>query len=312
MIPAADQPTVVTLPDGKKAVLSLKILEGGEPTPLPMVPPPPRLLVKTASSSPPAPAPAPTPAAAPVSVEDIGGRITAFVLCYGDYPDMHRRCLSAIERTTRPDQVDLRVYLNQVCRETSDLVDRMHANGRVQVVYRSTENRRKYPAMREMFHDPNHPITTKWLAWFDDDSMCDVDPKWFDKMVSALHSASSKDPQLGMMGSKFYYKMAPKHAAWVRDGTWYTGRPFRNKSAAEAPNGDCIHFLTGGFWVMKTECIAKCDIPDPRLVHNGGDVCIGEQIYQQGYTAKHWNGDKRTVLWSSKPRRGISESIFGI
>lgn len=259
-----------------------------------------------------APPPAPAPAGRLIDAPEVGGRLTFFVLCYGDYPEMHRRCLSGIEATTRPEFVDLRVYLNQACRETAELVDGMHRRGRVSVVYRSAENRRKYPAMGEMFRDPAHPITTKWVTWFDDDTMCDVDPLWFDKMVQALHHAAARDPNLGMLGSRYFFKMGTKHADWVRAAPWYTGRMFRDKAGNPAPNADKIHFLTGGFWTLKAECIEKCGIPDPRLTHNGGDICIGEQLYQQGYNLKHWNGDKKTVLWSSVKRRGLSESIFGV
>lgn len=322
MLPTTDQPTIITMPNGQKAILTLKLLDGSTPIPLSMVQSPP---------APPAPVPTlvaplavqkvaaavPPPAALPASgrlidAPEVGGKLTLFVLCYGDYPDMHRRCLKGIEATTKPEFVDLRVYLNQACRETVDLVTGMHQRGRVNVVYRAAENRRKYPAMREMFRDPAHPITTKWLTWFDDDTMCDVDPLWFDKLVTALQQAAARDPNLGMLGSRYFFKMAPKHAEWVKAGGWYAHRPFRDKAGSPAPNGDKIHFGTGSFWTLKTECVDRCDIPDPRITHNGGDIAIGEQLYQQGYNMKHWNGDKKTVLWSSVKRRGLSEAIFGV
>jgi hypothetical protein len=64
--------------------------------------------------------------------------------------------------------------------------------------------------------------------------------------------------------------------------------------------------------MVKLECIRECDIPDIRLSHNGGDVCIGEQMWQNNWNLKSWNADKRVILWSSVPRRGHSEKIFGV
>jgi hypothetical protein len=310
MIPTTDQPTTVDTPDGRRLVVTVRA-DGSVPLPVVQPPVPPVQVPLTVS----APKPAPHPAAAvqpQIDAPEIGGGFTFCVLCYGDFPDMHRRCLKGIVNTTSRRHVDLRVYLNACHPDTVALVEEMHRTGQVQVVYRSTENKRKYPAMREMFHDPNHPINTPWTVWFDDDTMCDVDQQWFDKMTAALHQAVVKDPKVGMLGSRYFFKMSPKHADWVKKASWYTGRPFRDKSGAEAPNGDKIHFGTGSFWVLRTDLITRCDIPDPRITHNGGDICIGEQIWQQGYNLKHWNGDKKTVLWSSVKRRGLSEPIFGI
>jgi hypothetical protein len=316
MLPTADQPTVITLPDGRRAVLKVEIIGKDVPLPLnavslPVVQPPIPVIQTPLAVQAVKAQPEPTAQTAIDTVE-IGGRFTFFVLCYGEFHDMHRRCLKAITATTTAKDVDLRVYLNQCHPATVAMVEDMQRSGRVQVVYRSTDNRRKYPAMRDMFHDPNHPITTPWLVWFDDDTMCDVDSQWFSKMTVALHQAVTKDPKLGMMGSRYFFKMLPKHVEWVKSASWYTGRPFRDKSGVETSNGDKIHFGTGSFWVLRTDLIEMCDIPDPRITHNGGDICIGEQIWQQGYNLKHWNGDKKTVLWSSVKRRGLSEAIFGI
>lgn len=309
MLPTADQPTTVETPDGRRLVVTVRA-EGMVPLPLAPTPLPVLAVPLAVQAQKPAAPLKPTQVA--IDAPEVGGRFTFFVLCYGDFAEMHRRCLQGIVSTTQSRHVDLRVYCNQAHPETVALAERLHADGRIQVLYKSAENKRKYPAMREMFHDPNHPIETPWVVWFDDDTMCDVDGQWFDKMTTALHQAAVKDVKLGMLGSRYFFKMAPKHAEWVRKASWYAGRQFRDKAGAEAPNGDKIHFGTGSFWVLRTDLIKTCDIPDPRITHNGGDICVGEQIWQQGYNLKHWNGDKKTVLWSSKPRRGLSESIFGI
>jgi hypothetical protein len=106
--------------------------------------------------------------------------------------------------------------------------------------------------------------------------------------------------------------MQPKHADWIKKADWYRGKQFRDRSGKTAVNGNKVFFVTGSFWAMKTEAITKANIPDVRLTHNGGDVCIGEQMWQNGYTFKNWNGDKKIVCWSSTARRGTSQPIFNI
>jgi hypothetical protein len=56
----------------------------------------------------------------------------------------------------------------------------------------------------------------------------------------------------------------------------------------------------------------SCNIPDPEIGHNGGDVCIGEQLYQGGYQAKSWNAKKQFVNTSSVKRRGETKPMPGM
>jgi ADP-heptose:LPS heptosyltransferase len=247
-----------------------------------------------------------------VDAENIGGKVTFCVLMYGNFVEMHRRCLNAIRNTTTRENVELRVYCNNVSQETYQICEQMKKEGVIYKIYKSDQNKYKYPCMREMFHDDNDPITTKWVVWFDDDSMCDVDALWFDKMCSAVNSAAIADPSFGMLGPIYHFAMQPKHAEWVKKADWYRGKQFRDRSSKQAVNGNKIFFVTGSFWAMKTEAIKKANIPDVRLTHNGGDICIGEQMWQNGYTLKNWNGDKKIVCWSSTARRGTSQPIFNI
>jgi ADP-heptose:LPS heptosyltransferase len=247
-----------------------------------------------------------------IDSDQVGKKITFFVLMYGNYPDMHKRCLEAIKSTTSKENVELRVYCNAVCPETMNLCRKLEAEGVISLIYESSENKFKYPCMRQMFHDPLNPITTKWVVWFDDDTMCDVDKLWFDKLCSTIMSSEIADPKVGAIGPIYHFALAPKHAKWVKDAKWYKGKMFRNVTNREASNGNRVFFVTGSFWAMKAEAIRTAMIPDERLLNNGGDVCIGEQLWQNGYTMKHWNGDKKTVCWSSSARRGASQSIFNI
>lgn len=242
----------------------------------------------------------------------IEGKITLCVLLYGPYFDMHNRCLKAIQNTTDKHDIDLRVYCNNADQRTESLCKAMFNDGVISVIYSSNVNKFKYPCMREMFHDEKFPITTKWVVWFDDDTMCDVDPLWLDKMCSAINSGCIADPNFGMLGPIYHFAMQPKHAEWVKKADWYKGKYFRDKLGKPTVNGNKVVFTTGSCWAIKAEAIKKANVPDVRLTHNGGDICIGEQLWQNDYTLKNWNGDKKIICWSSTARRGASQSIFNI
>jgi ADP-heptose:LPS heptosyltransferase len=254
----------------------------------------------------------PAPATRLIDSETLGGKITLFLLLYGNYTSMHTRCLSAIQNTTSRNDLDLRVYCNNVGPDTDALCQKMLNAGVISSMYRSETNKFKYPCMREMFHDPNNPIKTKWSVWFDDDTMCDVDPLWFSKLCSAINGNAIADSDFGMLGPIYHFSMQPKHATWFKSADWYRGRYFRDKLGKPTVNGSRVFFVTGSCWAIKTEAIHKANIPDVRLSHNGGDICIGEQMWQNGYTLKNWNGDKRIICWSSTARRGASQPLFNI
>lgn len=312
MLPAVDKPVHVILPDGRKAKIEVTIDDAPEITgkrriEVPIIqsklPGPNRDLVLNLVET--------SPKLTPVDHPLIGGKVTLCLLIYGNYFDMHKRCLSALAAVPR-NKLELRVYLNNACKETIELAESMHKNNRIEVLYRSDSNKYKYPCMRQMFHDPESPITTNWTIWFDDDTMADVDNYWLDKMCQAAIDAEKSDSKLGMIGPRYFYSMNKPHMDWIKQATWYKNREFRDKVGNQAPNGHKIHFASGSCWMIRTECIKECDIPDLRLKHNGGDICIGEQLWQNGWNLKNWNSDKRIILWSSVPRRGHQESIFGI
>lgn len=309
MLPAVDKPTSLVLPDGRKVRVEVIIEDDLDVTnnrrvELPVMKPKSEPLVMNVVETSPL-------ANSPMDHHEIGGKVTLCLLVYGNYPDMHKRCLSALARAGR-DRLELRVYLNEACPETVNMAEEMHRNGRISVLYRSDTNKFKYPCMRQMFHDPDHPISTKWTIWFDDDTMADVDNYWLEKLCQAAIDTAKSDPRVGMIGPRYFYSMDAQHIDWVKSASWYKGREFRDKAGNQAPNGFKIHFASGSCWMLRSDCIKECDIPDTRLRHNGGDICIGEQIWQNKWNLKNWNSDKRIVLWSSVARRGHRESIFGI
>jgi hypothetical protein len=235
-----------------------------------------------------------------------GGRITICALLFGNYTQLHRRCLGSILATVPTERLDLRVACNQVCDETAAYVSTLP----VTKVYSDAGQRRKYPAMRQMFHDSAMPVQTKWLCWFDDDSYV-RSPLWLTALAESVIGQASS-PKTAMFGQIMFHPLrgaSRDPRQWFRQAGWFKNRDFRDRSGSAAPNGDCIHFITGGFWCLSTAAMRIADIPDMRLNHNGGDICIGEQLWQNGYRVQMFNHNKALVHTSNHARRGYHEKF---
>lgn len=240
----------------------------------------------------------------------IGGKITVCVLCYGPYTDLAKKCLSGILATIPPERLDLRIGTNQIAQSTLDYLRTLP----VSKIYVNTENRFKYPVMREMFWDPQKPIDTNYVVWFDDDTWV-VRPDWITNLCQTIIDFHNYN--FRMFGSKMYHDLAiyaknnyrPDH--WFKAADWYKNKNLRIKgSSQEAPNGSVIDFAVGWCWAIATEAIRAANIPDIRLQHNGGDITIGEQIHQAGFGIQKWNVGKTLVACPTREnggRRGYSE-----
>lgn len=239
----------------------------------------------------------------------IGGKFTVCVLFYGgaQYHDLHMRCLNALVATCPPRRIDLRVGSNELCDETARVLENLVNHKIITKHYRHRENAFKYPVMREMFWDPECPITTNYLIWFDDDSIADRNQYWL--TLLAQHIVGHADA--GAIGDDRILKLSPQQQQYYRSRPWFKGKPFRMKNKKAAPNGDNTIFVAGGFWAMKVEALRAADVPDPALTHNGGDYTIGEQLYQAGYDVSGWNRQKQFIHTSSVPRRGANQPHFG-
>ena len=240
----------------------------------------------------------------------IGGKFTVFVLCYGDYTELAKSCLTSILNNSLLDRIELRVACNQVSRSTLEFLEDLP----IQRLYVYEENRRKYPVMREIFNDPSNPITTPYLLWFDDDTNVVDDTRWLEKLGAMIinnHRFGSR-----LYGQKawhdlmIYAKNGHRPELWFHNRPWWTGKHFRTKGQRQtAPNGSCIDFVPGWFWAMATHLINDADIPDPILYHNGGDITIGAQVIQAGYKVCSFNQNKEVVFTAKNNRRGYSENF---
>jgi hypothetical protein len=247
-----------------------------------------------------------TPSSTPVGSLAIGGKLTVAVLLYGDFFDLHQRCVNSILATVPADRLDLRIAGNQLGGRSERFVQNLPATK----LYLDCGSRRKYPAMRQMFYDPDCPIETTWLCWFDDDSYV-RSPAWLTALSDSI-AQLPRDGRTAMFGQCMFHPLrAPGKdpRTWFQQASWYRGRPFRDRRGAEAPNGDCIHFITGGFWCVSVAALKACDIPDIRLNHNGGDICIGEQLWQNGYRLQAFNPNKTLIHTSAHARRGYREKL---
>lgn len=258
----------------------------------------------------------PTPAAnnAAADVQDldhplIGGKVTICVLLYGEeYFNLHKRCLNSICSTVPEGRMDLRVGCNQVGLQTLNYLKKLP----VKKLYVHSDNRLKYPVMREMFWDEEHPIDTRFVVWFDDDSYV-LDPNWLTVLAKTIAKHNPKD-RVAAYGHELYHPLqspaGKSPMRWFQNASWWRGRPLRDRRGRESPNGDKIFFPVGGFWAMSLEAIRACDIPDTRLANNGGDVCIGEALHQNGFKTKTFNEKKQFIKTSGAPRRGVSQGFL--
>lgn len=249
--------------------------------------------------------PPPATESAPTGLQHplMGGKITIFALCYGDYLQLHRRCLDSILQTVPTEQLDLRVATNAVGEATLNYL----ATLPITKTYIHYENQKKYPVMREMFHDPQHPITTRYLCWFDDDSYV-VSSQWLARLSEAIVNNHNQGARL--YGIKFTHSLQTKQQAdWFKQAPWFRHKNWQLSNGAAVSNGNHVPFVSGGFWALASECVKSCQIPDVRLNHNGGDITIGAQVYQAGYKIKDFNRGKVFVFSSGAPRRGYEETF---
>ena len=239
----------------------------------------------------------------------IGGRVTICVLLYGDYFDLHRKCINSILSTVPLNRMQLRVAGNEICQDTQQYLARLKAEDRIYKTYIDPLNIKKYPAMRKMFHDQEDPITDKYVVWFDDDTIADKDTQWFTKLCITI-GKNHKD-NYRYYGAKFIWNLTPTQLTWVKDRPWYRGKSFQMKNGLEAPNANKVVFATGGFWAAEMAAIRAADVPDAQIGHNGGDYMVGEQLWQHGANLKDWNHNKMFVHTSSVKRRGLNEVHTG-
>lgn len=241
--------------------------------------------------------------------------LTVFVLGYGDYPDLIRRCLENLYQYTDPGLFNVRIGLNEPFERTADYVRKFAAeHSNVEAVYTRKPQAYKYPLMREMFYDTSRPIKTDWVLWFDDDSYV-CHPEWLNKLGARvqekLYDRSPTYPRgIHMYGHVWYWHLQGRQLEWIRQATWYSGKPPKLDKAKNPPQPK-VEFCNGGFWLITYEALRACDWPDPRLRHRGGDVMLAEALRQKGYGVTEAMV-RDYVKGNTQPTRGFNETPAGI
>ena len=240
----------------------------------------------------------------------IGGKLTVCVLCYGPHTELARKCLGSLFASIPADRLDVRVATNQAPQATIDYLRTLP----ITKLYINSENRHKYPVMREMFYDEKRPIETNYFMWLDDDTWV-VKPQWIDDLCQTI--INNHHYNFRMYGNlmyhdlKHYSKSGGRPDQWFKAAKWYRNKQFRVRGGqVEAPNGSVIDFAVGWCWAMETAAMRAANVPCSRLGHNGGDITIGEQMHQAGYGIKQWNRGKSLIACPSREqggRRGYSE-----
>jgi len=236
---------------------------------------------------------------------------TIFVLLYGDWTPLAMRCIdSIIDGATEVCPENIRVGVNQGSAETYDYLSLLVNDGRLYDcnIYWSQENIHKYPMMRQMFYDPDNPIETDYVMWFDDDSF--IKPRNDAAFLRDIESSINNRGVGGMpqmLGGVYTIRLMPQQEEWIKAQPWYTGSRISNP----------MRFATGGWWVLDTQIMRSLDYPWKCLDHRGGDVMLGAAIEQQGIVLRNFrhgvaiNADLQGRE-SKADRRGFDQPPLGV
>jgi hypothetical protein len=229
-------------------------------------------------------------------------KTTVCCLLYGDYPQLAERCLTPLSKLYELG-VDTRIGCNDVSAGTEAVVNRLFdpAKGKLSLLHERPQVY-KYPMMRRLFECS--PITTKYVTWFDDDSYIKAHPEDWVRRLEAFMDSTSSD----MVGSVYTMPVLPGQDQWRRlHCDWFLDRK-RDHAYTK--------FATGGWWAIKADVIKRYDWPHRSLKHRGGDVLLGELIFQQSLTLSRYkdgvaiNADANGKESASK-RRGYDEPPIG-
>jgi len=237
----------------------------------------------------------------------IGGRFVICTCLYGEYFELHERVLTGILSSVPKNRRQLRVATNEACQKTVDFVKNLSNTGEIYKLIINHENRKKYPAMRQLFHDQDDPIVDKWVVWLDDDVRI-IDPRWWVRVAYDIVDYYKDGCRI--FGNPYFIGISTAQQEWIKSRPWYRGRHFQLRNGHEAPNGSYVHFPRGAVWCLDMDVVREQNIPDPDIGNNGGDYMIMQQVWQAGYKLHGWNRGSK-LIWDNEPRRGLDERHTG-
>ena len=194
-------------------------------------------------------------------------------MTYGDYPELIGKTLDSIHDQFNARVQDVRIGLNEVSEASFDRVMRWCERFKLcpVYVYQEVDNRNvgKYPLMRRMFYERPSPVEgAEAIMWFDDDSHLDahVTDDWWDKVegISRDHT---------VVGSKHFIVSRGNQSQGIMTQPWYADQKVQKRHR--------FTFITGAWWLARSEFLGRWDYPFPEIYHNGGDSILGELCRQQ-------------------------------
>lgn len=231
--------------------------------------------------------------------------ITICVLCYGEHPELARRCLDSIIQKCPPEKYLLRVGLNECCPETVDYVRSLE---QVDSLYLCKRNINQCPMMARLLCQ----LETEFVWWFDDDSYI-KHPGALDYRLKTVRECSDT---VGIWGEVAFHGHTSEFVEpeavqlWIQNQSWYSGHPAPCGQLRYEPefylSGDRRwHFCSGGSWFARSVVINKLGWPPASLIKKSNDVLLGEAIRQAGYELFDLGG--KGVHSNGADRRGCGE-----
>lgn len=240
-------------------------------------------------------------------------QISVCLLCYGDHPKLARQALGSIVRVVSalspasgPALKDIRIGGNALAAATVSALREAAVESPKPIYLVEEETGRnvwKYPLMRRLFWDEALPPLPEWVMWFDDDSHITATDgaAWWRRLSCELNSGD-------LVGVRHRQNLRGRQHLGIAAQPWCRTPPQR---------GQRVFFVTGGWWVARTEVLRRWDYPFLDIVHNGGDVMLGALCAQQGRRVLDFregvavNAGLTSAL-NAAPRRGGTSPLVWI
>ena len=196
------------------------------------------------------------------------------MLLYGQHVQLHARCIESVRRSILADRLgfvsEVRIGLNRVHPAAAKIAAALSDEIGLRVItYRPNwpdgSPAYKYPLMRKMLYDVEHPLD-ELAAWFDDDSYLERTQAWWHHVRDRLETHDV----VGYLRKKLLNGWQDR---WLLRQPWFNERH-------GVPM--VVNFAQGGLWAWRTAAVARHNWPWPELRHCGGDSWLGELCRHQG------------------------------
>lgn len=220
--------------------------------------------------------------------DKIGTKITVFAYLRGDFFSHHKKLLDSVIKTVPKLNLQLRVLATETSRATTEYAKNLSSA----LVVEYPAGTSKYQAMRQAFWDENYPIETRYIAWFDGRTRIAHDD-WLNELCKTIIAQRA---DVGAYGVKQLVKLQDaglqlaQFISRISSRPWYGNRPLGPGQGGS--HGEYARGLADDFFVLRSDAIRKCDLPDEELITSeelAGELLLGEQLYQGGFKVMSFN-----------------------